>query len=710
MRIAYFSPLPPLKTGVAEYSAELLPEIARHCDIDVYVSDYAPDAPQETSNLRILPYREFEAAHEQGRYDHVVYHIANNADHSYIYRQAVRTPGVVVLHDFNLHYLIADTTIIWNDWPAYFEEIRHNAGEEPMANAARVWRGEIEPEYAKYPLNRRILEDSLGLIVNNGSLLQMVEQTSRHAPAIVLPHGVSQPPANIRKTRAHLGLEDATVIGAFGFMKPYKRIYSILRALHALRDLRPEVHLLLAGEEHPHYPLDPLIAELNLSGRVHRQGFVPTDELWGCVEASDICCNLRFPTVGESSGPLMKIMALGKPVVVSDIGSYSELPDDCCVKIPASDTEIEFLTAALRDLIRSTDGRRRIGERASAWALDGKRSWRYLAEGLLGFCNQVSRPGPRVQRRAPHEAARPRHPLARIREIKPPFAIAGEGELLLKICGGPFISSTVGRLNGRPCPTRFRGVGELDVLVCRDELKESRRVYIDAFDPLQDCSGFPYGVRSPAQDSAEPSVELALPSGFYIFEARLVPGTLDGMMELTTTANPAAPVGDIHFGIGVPPSYLPPASCTFSLGGGRTGVFLNALSGGDPATKITAWIRRSCDHSIVQEAASSGSSLAFEVVLEAGVYALEVAVECGSGTLLTGQIHANGITSVTRLSGWAEETMVGFVAFHVPDSFQAAVTTRCRTLGTFGADRLTIEVKDSSRNLVSAHPALSGSQ
>ncbi|TIR62559.1 MAG: hypothetical protein E5X12_01515, partial [Mesorhizobium sp.] len=37
-KLAYFSPLPPERSGIAGFSVELLPELARHYDIDVIVA------------------------------------------------------------------------------------------------------------------------------------------------------------------------------------------------------------------------------------------------------------------------------------------------------------------------------------------------------------------------------------------------------------------------------------------------------------------------------------------------------------------------------------------------------------------------------------------------------------------------------------------------------------------------------------------------
>src|SRR5262249_32892909 len=50
---------------------------------------------------------------------------------------------------------------------------------------------------------------------------------------------------------------------------------------------------------------------------------------------------------GETSGSVIRGLSLGKPLVVSDVGWFSELPDDVVLKVPVDEVEVDVLAAAL---------------------------------------------------------------------------------------------------------------------------------------------------------------------------------------------------------------------------------------------------------------------------------------------------------------------------------------------------------------------------
>src|SRR5689334_4345645 len=112
MRLAFFTPLNPLPSGISDYGEALLRHLAGKMEhVDVFIEDYSPTASLASPNLTIRPWQQFEADYVAGKYDAVVYQIGNNPYHVYIHDLALRIPGILILHEFNLHYLISDATI-----------------------------------------------------------------------------------------------------------------------------------------------------------------------------------------------------------------------------------------------------------------------------------------------------------------------------------------------------------------------------------------------------------------------------------------------------------------------------------------------------------------------------------------------------------------------------------------------------------------------
>jgi glycosyltransferase involved in cell wall biosynthesis/SAM-dependent methyltransferase len=371
MRIAFFSPMPPAKSGIADYSSALVESLRRRADVTVF----------ETST------NGFRAT----EFDIPVYQIGNNAHHAFAYEQALIKPGVVVMHEANLHHLITDITIRRNDWEAYLREVEHDAGAEALAYAAnRVRTLERGPDYEGVPMLRRILGSSLGVIAHSHCVEQSVRAAGFKGPVAVIPHGAWIPDADRMGYRQRLGIDESTVlVGVFGFLKPYKRIAESLRAFRRLVRVDPRAKMILVGEAHPEFPVSALIDSLGLNAHVRVLGFTPIEDFVGYIAACDIVLNLRFPTVGESSGTLLRSLGLGKAVLVSNIGSFAEYPDEICMKVPVDASEENVLFEYLSLLVERQDLRQAIGQRARRWVSE-ECNWDLVAERYVSFLEAVA--------------------------------------------------------------------------------------------------------------------------------------------------------------------------------------------------------------------------------------------------------------------------------------------------------------------------------
>jgi glycosyltransferase involved in cell wall biosynthesis/SAM-dependent methyltransferase len=370
LKVAFFSPLPPVKSGIADYSAALLEELSRIVQIETFT-----EAPPSSYN--------------PADFDIALYQIGNNPHHDFCYQAALRYPGVPVIHEANLHHLIADITIRRGDWDAYLQEVEFDGGPEALAYAQRVKTLEIGPDYDGVPMLRRLLCASKAAIVHSACVEQELRQAGFTRPVGRIQHGAWVPSADRMGYRQRLGIsEDTPLIGAFGFLKPYKRIAESLRAFRRLLKVEPAAKMILVGEPHPEFPLHSIIESLGLSSSVRVIGFAPIDDFVGYLAACDIVLNLRFPTVGENSGTLMRALGLGKAVIVSDVGSFREFPDEICLKVPVDATEEGLLFEYLNLLVSRPSFRASLGQAASQW-VERECTWRRVAERYADFLEAV---------------------------------------------------------------------------------------------------------------------------------------------------------------------------------------------------------------------------------------------------------------------------------------------------------------------------------
>ena len=370
MRVAFFSPLPPAKSGIADYSAAVL----EHFD---------------KKSIEVETFAAKPATFDASRYDLCVYQLGNNPYHDFVYEAAMEHPGVVVMHEANLHHLIADLTINRNDWDGYVREVGRNHGPEAQDYAERYVRTlQRAPDYS-LAMMRTVLERSRGAIVHSHAVGAELRAQGFEGPIARILHGSWTAPADRMSYRARLGLEERTpLIGVFGFLKPYKRIAESLRAFRRLVGLVPEARMILVGEAHPELPLKSLIGQMNLGQHVRHLDFVPMEDFNGYLAACDIVLNLRYPTVGESSGTLQRALGMGKAVIVSDVGSFRELPDDICLKVPVDASEEEHLFQYLNLLATRPTVRIALGDRARAWA-ERECSWEVAARRYTEFLESV---------------------------------------------------------------------------------------------------------------------------------------------------------------------------------------------------------------------------------------------------------------------------------------------------------------------------------
>ena len=319
-RVAYYSPMPPERSGIADYSALLLPALTQRIDVEV-----APRGKRADGDLAL-------------------YHVGNDPEvHGWIVRQLRREPGIVVLHDFVLHHLVASLTLGRKDKAGYLAALERDSGIAGRLLGLGVIDGcvpplwEVRPE--DFPLCDVVLERATGVIVHSRYVEERVRDRGYDRPLWRIPHPAwPAPVARSERPRGEL------VLGAFGKVNDTKRLPQLLEAFARFRDLHPSARLQLVGAA---------AAGGARHGRedgVVREGYVDEHRLWTLMSGVDAVISLRSPTMGETSGTAIRALSLGKPLLVSDVGWFSELPDDVALKVAPGDGEVERLVVALETL------------------------------------------------------------------------------------------------------------------------------------------------------------------------------------------------------------------------------------------------------------------------------------------------------------------------------------------------------------------------
>ncbi len=368
MRIAYYSPLPPQKSGIADYSAELLPHLAEHCEIELIVDEGVKPEAGLAARFPVHGHRALPGLLASGRVDTVLYQLGNNRDyHASIYRTLIEHPGVLVLHEYVIHHLVRDLTLSVGDPQGYVREMAYAYGRSGEAMARRCVETGVPLDMWSYPLFERAVDASRGVIVHNEFTRDRVLASRPLARIAVVPHHLSlegTPEVPEAAARAALGIApEDFVVATFGFLTPSKRPGVLLRAFARLRQEVPAARLLIVGEVSPHFDFEQVLTP-ELRAGVTVTGRLDLDRFLLYMRACDVAVNLRHPTAGETSGTVVRLLGMGKPLIVNETGSFAEIPGDCCAKVPLDPTEEDLLVAYLRLLAGDEPLRRRMGENA----------------------------------------------------------------------------------------------------------------------------------------------------------------------------------------------------------------------------------------------------------------------------------------------------------------------------------------------------------
>ena len=232
----------------------------------------------------------------------------------------------------------------------------HDGHALGIALAARRWL-DAQPRIVAtrrvvFPVRRRSALFRADHIVAISAAAQTVLVAAGVSPARigVVPSGID--PDEVRAAaarpfgiRTRLGLPRHTPIAVnVAALEPAKDQATLVRAAHAARTLRPDLHWVIAGTGEERRKLEAQIGALDLADRVHLVGQVEqADALIG--ESDVLVMSSREEGLGSV---VLHALALGKPVVATRAGGLPEIvPADWLVPVGDAEALAQTVVRAL---------------------------------------------------------------------------------------------------------------------------------------------------------------------------------------------------------------------------------------------------------------------------------------------------------------------------------------------------------------------------
>lgn len=368
LKLAFVSPLPPERSGIADYSAELLPELAKYYDIEVVIAQKLVDDVWIQANCPIRDVQWLRAnAHQM---DRVLYQFGNSPFHQHMLPLLEEVPGTVVLHDFFLNGLLAyleERGIVQQAWA---QELYCAHGYAAVRE--RYCADNVADRTAQYPVNLSVLQYSQGVIVHSDYSRKLAAEwygKDFAANWSVIP--LLRTPciaSNRAQARAALGLEENDfVVCSFGFLTPNKLNDRLLAAwLHSRLAQDARCVLVFVGENDGGEYGQQLIKNIRTSGLVKRiriTGYADVPTFRNYLAAADMGVQLRTHSRGETSAAVMDCMNHALPVIVNANGSMADLPINAVWMVPDI-FEDHQLVEALETLWQETEKRTVLGKSA----------------------------------------------------------------------------------------------------------------------------------------------------------------------------------------------------------------------------------------------------------------------------------------------------------------------------------------------------------
>lgn len=373
-RVAYVSPLPPARSGIADYSADLVSSLHKYYDIEIVLPESQPLSDNWISaNLRRRSIEWFKAhAHN---YDRIIYHFGNSEHHVFMFELLNDFPGIVVLHDFFLSGALFHLEYICGAKGAWSNALLRSHGWAALRE--RSCADELLPVIYQYPCNADVIRAAVGIVVHSAESIRLarswygpnVGTTWRTVPLLRKPVDVSEEAKLV--ARHALGYSSTDfVVCSFGFLGKPKLNEQLIQAW-AASDLAHDKNcrLIFVGEipggEYGQ-SIKQMVNSAKCTNPIKITGWTDHAQYNKYLCVADMAVQLRTLSRGETSAAVLDCMNYGIPTIVNKNGSMADLPPTCVWSVD-DNFAIRDLTCALERLWLDSAKRLEIGTLAKAF-------------------------------------------------------------------------------------------------------------------------------------------------------------------------------------------------------------------------------------------------------------------------------------------------------------------------------------------------------
>lgn len=365
-KLLYFSPLPPLPTGVAEYSVQLIKSLSIYTNV-ICVVDQAEIANEWINeNCQVVHHRNLELLRALSGIQ--IYNLGNSEYHFYMLRHMNELPGTVILHDVFLGHMLA-----WANWKGLISDhdIRNELYLSHGTTAIQVNQDlKFDKIIAKWPVSGFVFRKSISVVVHSKHAKDIISKffgVSAETKSFVVSQVCQSSIFSDLKGKISVKLPiGALVVATFGMVTDHKYPIQLAEAwLKSSLSKNTEAYLVFVGEvSHPiEDKVQAALFGSDASRRVIFTGRVSDEIYHSYLFRSDIVVQLRRDSRGETSRAVLDVLAAGKSLILNAHGSASEYPADC-VTLISDQLNVDELTVALERLAINDSLRAKIGSAA----------------------------------------------------------------------------------------------------------------------------------------------------------------------------------------------------------------------------------------------------------------------------------------------------------------------------------------------------------